>query len=396
MRGISPAYLDKLDESQRRTILTGPGKFFADNFLFVPGEHAYVLGPTGSGKTNKNYNLVNWLKHTDVILWISASKDNDIAPLFFMGKPVNIIIPKYADIDVTLGGEPVHYKKSVVSTPEDVLYAIRNDHINILEVRRAFYDRDNLLDWMIELFKLIAEKLGNGTMPTFHPDKGKGGRKTRITVFLDESQWLIAGSRVTNDPKRVKATSIITENALEIRTYGWRLVISAQGFTNTPPALRENMACAIICNNAEIDEPARLRAHCHPGPNSIWVPASHFRRNECKFVNRYGESMPKRHPLPWPQYPKFLEPCPIYGCRSLTDSWEGSVCPWESRFMERDKIIDRDNAARMRIAYGRTYHDQKPDSAEIEEELLPELGRFSAMAIPPEKIPAPEYSRWNA
>jgi hypothetical protein len=364
MRGISPAYLDKLDDSQRRTILTGPGKFFADNFLFMPGEHAYVLGPTGSGKTNKNYNLVNWLKHTDVILWISASKDNDIAPLFFMGKPVNIIIPKYADIDVTLGGEPVHYKKSVVSTPEDVLYAIRNDHINILEVRRAFYDRDNLLDWMIELFKLIAEKLGNGTMPTFHPDKGKGGRKTRITVFLDESQWLIAGSRVTNDPKRVKATSIITENALEIRTYGWRLVISAQGFTNTPPALRENMACAIICNNAEIDEPARLRAHCHPGPNSIWVPASHFRRNECKFVNRYGESMPKRRPLPWPNYPK--------------------------------NETDRENAARMRIAYGRTYHDQKPDAAEIEEELLPELGRFSAMAIPPEKNPAPEYSRWDA
>lgn len=365
MRGIAPAYLDKLDESQRRTILTGPGKFFADNFLFMPGEHAYVIGPTGSGKTNKNYNLVNWLKHTDVILWISASKDNDIAPLFYMGKPVNLIIPKYADIDITLGGATVPCKKSIVDTPDDVLYAIKNDHINILEVRRAFYERNNLLDWMIELFQLIAEKLGNDTMPRFNPTGTRHGdrAKSRISVFLDESQWLIAGSRVTNDPKRAKATEIITENALEIRTYGWRLVISAQGFTNTPPALRENMACAVICNNAEIDEPARLRVHCHPGPNSIWVPASHFKRNECKFINRTGEAMPKRKPLPWPQYPKDEK--------------------------------DRDNAARMRITYGRTYHDQPPEEAEAEAELFPELGRFSALAIPPEKAPIPQYGRWS-
>jgi hypothetical protein len=279
-----------------------------------------------------------------------------------MGKPVNLIIPKYADIDITLGGAPVPCKKSIVDTPDDVLYAIKNDHINILEVRRAFHEKNNLLDWMIELFQIIAEKLGNGTMPRIAIPSNRT-RGSRISIFLDESQWLIAGSRVTNDPKRVKATAIITENALEIRTYGWRLVISAQGFTNTPPALRENMACAIICNNAEIDEPARLRVHCQPGQNSIWVPASHFKRNECKFVNRNGECMPKRRPLPWPNYPKDEQ--------------------------------DRDSAARMRITYGRTYHDQPPEEAEAETELFPELGRFSAMAIPPEKAPLPQYGRWS-
>ena len=361
MRGINPAYLDKLDEGQRRSVLTGPGKFFADNFLFVPGEHIYVLGPTGSGKTNKNYNLVNWLKHTDVILWISASKDNDIAPLFFMGKPVNVIVPKYADVNITLDGQPMEYMKSIVSTPDDVIYAIRNDHINILEVRRAFHSRDNLLDWMIDLFRLISERLGNGTMPRYRVDKSQKGN-SRITAFIDESQWLIAGSRVTNDPKRAKATEIITENALEIRTYGWRLAISAQGFTNTPPALRDNMACAIICNNAEIDEPRRLRIHCKPTVPG-WKSSSQFKRNECKFVNRFGVSSPSDRPLPWPNYPKDPE--------------------------------DREKAARMKITYGRTHHDQPPEEAEPETECFPELGRFSAMAIPPEKAPAPEYSRWG-
>ena len=361
MRGINPDYLAKLDEGQRKTILTGPGKFFADNFLFVEAEHIYIIGPTGSGKTNKNYNLVNFLKATEVILWISASKDNDIAPLFYMGLPVNIIIPKYSDIDITLKGDAVPYSKSFVTQPSDIIYAIKRDHINILEVRRAFYNKDNLLDFMIEFFRILAEWTGNGTMPRIRPDKKSGG-KSKITIFIDESQWLIAGSRVTNDPKRAKATEVITENALEIRTYGWRFAISAQGFTNTPPALRDNMACAIICNNAEIEEPKRLRVHCKP-MDPRWVPSSRFKRNECKFVNRFGISSPSDRPLPWPMYPK--------------------------------NIQDRDNAEHMRIVYARRYHDQPPEESEPQEECFPELGRFSAMAIPPEKQEVPTISRFG-
>jgi len=49
----------------------------------------------------------------------------------------------------------------------------------------------------------------------------------------------------------------------------------------------------------------------------------------------------------------------------------------------------------MRIVYGRTYHDQPPEEAEAETELFPELGRFSAMVIPPEKAPLPQYGRWS-
>jgi len=365
MRGINPAYLDKLDEDQRKFILTGYGKFFADSFLSIPAEHAYLIGPTGSGKTNKNYNLVNWLKHTEVIFWISASKDNDIVPLLFMGLPVNIIIPKYTGIEITLDKEPVkNIVYSVVNDPEDIFYAIKTDHINILEVRNAFWDKGNLLDWMIHFFTLIAEWTRNGSMPRHYCAPGtKKTSKTRISVFLDESQWLIAGNRVTTDPKRSKATEVIIENALEIRTYGWRLIISAQGFTNTPPALRENMACVILCNNAEIDDPPRLRIHCKPAMNSSWIPTSRFKRNECKFIDRNGECWPKGRPLPWPMYPKDEK--------------------------------DREKAERIKIKYSRTYHDKPPKESEVQEECLPELGRFSQMAIPPEKQDE-IISRWSA
>ncbi len=65
MKGINPKYLDKLDEEQRTAAISGPGKMFLDNFVWLHGNHCFVIGTTGSGKTNKGYWLVNWLKHTD-------------------------------------------------------------------------------------------------------------------------------------------------------------------------------------------------------------------------------------------------------------------------------------------------------------------------------------------
>jgi hypothetical protein len=361
MRGINPAYLDRLDEGQRKFILTGPGKFFADNFIFIPAEHGFVIGPTGSGKTNKNYNLVNWLKYTEVILWISASKDRDIVPLFFMGLPVNIIIPKYAGVEITLDNNPVNnVTYSEVNDPSDVFFAIKNDHINILEVRNAFWDRNKLLDWMIQLFTLIAEWTRNGQMPRFRPDKQSSG-KSKISVFVDESQWLIAGSKVTNDPKRVKATEIISENSLEIRTYGWRVIISGQGFTNAPPILREQMACVFLCTGADIKDPAKLRIHCNPTVPG-WRRSSQFHRNEYKFIDREGRSSPSDRPLPVPLFPKDEH--------------------------------DRETASRIKIKYARTYHDQPPKEAECQAECFPELGRFSHLVIPPEKEDH-SISRWQ-
>jgi hypothetical protein len=363
MRGINPAYLDRLEESQRAFILTGPGKFFADSFIFMPAEHGYVIGPTGSGKTNKMHNLANWLKYTETILWISASKDQDILPLFFMGLPVNIIIPKYAGVKIMLDRQPFdNVSYTEVNDPGDVFYAIRGDYINILEVRNAFWDKDKLLDWMILFFKTLSEGCRRGTIPRIAPPSWHG-EGSKVTVFIDESQWLIAGTKVTNDPKRVKATEEIAGGALEIRTYGWRLIISSQGFTNVVPIIRENMPCVFLCVNAQVNDVPALHRHCQPHPNTGWKPTSRYKRNEYKFVNRSGVSSPNDRPLPVPWYPK--------------------------------KEEDKQTITRMGIEYARRYHDRPPESAEPETECLPELGRFSAMAIPPEKAEVPTISRFG-
>lgn len=363
MRGINPSYLEKLEPSQRTFILTGPGKFFADSFLHMPAEHGYVIGPTGAGKTNKMHNLANWLKYTETILWISASKDQDILPLFFMGLPVNIIIPKYSEIKITLDREDYqNVTYSEVNDPSDVFYAIKPDHINILEVRNAFWSKEKLLDWMILFFKTLSEGCRRGTIPRIAPPSWHG-KGSKVAVFIDESQWLIAGTKVTNDPRRVKATEEIAGGALEIRTYGWRLVISSQGFTNVVPIIRENMPCVFLCVNAQVHDVPALHAHCQPHPNTGWIPTSRYKRNEYKFVNRSGQASPNSRPLPVPLYPK--------------------------------KEEDRQLMARMDIKYGRKYHDQPPEESESEEECFPELGRFSAMAIPPEKQEVSTISRFG-
>ena len=363
MRGINPAYLDKLDEGQKAFILTGYGKFFADNFLFMEAEHGYVIGPTGSGKTNKLYNLVNWLKHTEVILWISASKDNDIIPLFFMGMPVNIIIPTHSSMEIYDGRDIfTNVSYSPVSTPSDIFWAIKRDHINILEVRNAFWEESAVLDWMILFFKELSDGLRRGNIPRIRPDIEHVG-KSKITVFLDESQWLIPGLKVTNDPKRVKAREVIAEAATQIRTYGWRLVISSQGFTNVTPIIRENMPGVFLCVNAQVDDVPSLHKHCNPPLITGWKPTSRYKRSEYKFVDRNGNASPNDRPLPVPWYPKSEE--------------------------------DRKKADKMRIKYGQTYHDRPPESAEPETECFPELGRFSALVIPPEKQDTPTVSRFT-
>lgn len=363
MRGINPKYLDRLEESQRKFILTAPGKFFADNFIFMPAEHGYVIGPTGSGKTNKNYNIVNWLKYTETILWISASKDHDILPLLFMGLPVNIIVPKYAGVEITLDRKPYteNLVYSQVDQPSDVFTAIKGDHINILETRNAFWSRDNLLDWMVGFFKALAEGCRRDSIKYIHPPSYKG-EKSKVAVIIDESQWLIAGTKVTNDPKRVKATEEIASCALEVRTYGWRLVISSQGFTNIVPVIRENMPCVFLCANAQVPDVPSLRYHCNPQVYGF-IPTSRFKRNEYKFIDRQGRASPNNRPLPTPLYPK--------------------------------KEEDRAKMARMGIKYAKTYHDQPTDSAEVETELIPDMGRFSHLMVQPEHTEQLVFSRFE-
>lgn len=354
MRGYDPRYLDKFDEGMRAFLLTGPGRFFFDTFISRKGEHCYVLAPTGGGKTNKGMHLVNFLKETETVIWISSGKDSEIIPLLFMGKPVRIITPKYHDVVILDGKERYEPHPDVVTVPDagSAWWAVKKGHINIFEFRNAFWNKAELIKWMVDLFTTLATWTRLGMMPKIAP----------AAIFADESKWLVAGSRVTNDGERVNASDIITENAMEIRSYGFRLVIFAQSFKDVPPALRDNLPCFVLCSGAEIEENRKLRYHCNPSVPG-WIRTSQYKRNQAKYIDRMGVSSPSDLPWNWPMYPK--------------------------------KEEDQERARHMRVK-DIGFHDRPPEQAEAEEELLPELGRFSALAIPPEKDTLPKYSRFDA
>ena len=64
------------------------------------------------------------------------------------------------------------------------------DRINIFEFRQTITEKDGQRSqWMIDLFESLAERTRAGTMANIFP----------CTIYLDEAQWLLAGSRITKD-----------------------------------------------------------------------------------------------------------------------------------------------------------------------------------------------------
>jgi hypothetical protein len=240
---------------------------------------------------------------------------------------------------------------AAIKTSKDEYGHRTYDTINILCFRNAFWTQTARAQWMTELFQTLADWSRLRIMPKIFP----------FTLHFDETQWAISGKAVSTDAERTKSSEVITENVLEIRSAGGRIVAYSQGFRNLPPAMRANLVCTILCRGADVssDDSKKLSPHCNPPP---WVkrPAN-FRKNEGKFITEDGRASPTDRPWPFPLFPKS----------------EG----------------DRRWIQRCRVRYV-GFNDQRPAEAEIEEECQPELGRFSALAIKPE-VQAMVESRWN-
>jgi len=359
-------YLNKLSERQREFAETSVGVKFINEFVFKKGNHVFIVGNTGSGKTQKGYFLVDWLKHTENQIWISTAKSNEIRPLFCQGKKIRIIIPKGSEFSIeehrkdgwgALGDPPEVVQVATASEAWDAAAVSydpqrhkRYNTINIFEFRDTITQKDGIRSkWMIDLFESLAIRTRSGTMANIFP----------CSIYLDEAQWLLAGSRITKLGSRVRDGAIVIENVLEMRSAGCRFVMFAQSYKNIPPAIRDNMLITILCRGAKIpnEENDALAYHCRlrPGP-------THYEPHQGKFVHADGTAYPAVKPWEFPLYP-----------------------------LDRD---DREWIKRIRINYGRK-HGEQTGKQECEEECFPELGRFSALAIKPEREEE-TISRWQS
>ena len=366
MTRIEPHWMAKLNDAQKAFITTATGFAFYDEFLTQHGKHLFIFGTTGAGKTNKGYAFVDWLKHTETQIWVSSGKQGEIFPLLCMGKRVEILVPDGCDIVIEerIGGKwqriKEHPRVIPVSTPQDMLASITagswangnqtHDQITVLEIRNAFYSRAKAVMWVADFFEALAMAAREGKINKILP----------ASLHLDESQWTIVGQRISNDAERNKASEVIAENALELRSAMVRLILYAQDYCNIPPAARENMLFNLLCRGADVrtEENRKLAEWCKYAPWRRPASPQYFATDQGRFVfesnhNGWGDSYPPEKPWRFRRYP-------------LSEA-------------------DREWCQRIRMRYiGK--HDQKPIESEIKEECLPELGRFSAMAIPPEKI----------
>jgi hypothetical protein len=356
--------LAKYSERQQTFLRTGVGRKFYGEYLVRHGNHTYVIGTTGSGKTNVNVWLADYLKHGENIIWFSTGKSDEILPLLFLGCKVRIIIPRGAEFEIKgIENAPEPPEIIEVDTPGAAWWNVQHPSypdghnkqwrkITIFEFRNTLAPEVRS-DWLAELFTELAEWSREGSMPAIFP----------CAIFIDESQWVLAGTRISTDQKRTKTSEIITENALEIRSKGGRLVFSAQDHKNVTPASRENMLNAILLRGSNVsrEENKSWASACGDYRRGVQSTTT-FKRGQGRFVFDDGGFFPLDKPWQFCLFPEAEE--------------------------------DRERLYNMTVKYGRKHYGRTEEQKE-QEELIPELGRFSAMAIPPEKAEVPTISRFG-
>lgn len=294
--------------------------------LNVKGCHVGLLGNPGSGKTQKEYWLVSYLKNIETIVWIDSCKDEEIIPLFGMGKPVNVIIPHGMKIEIT--GVDVVPTIREAFMPDLMWDMIEPGAINIISIRPYFYSEKERSRFYAGLFKALSRK-------AYAKSFQKRGID-RMTVVVDEAQQILPSTAYTHDQQRLEAAQDVTSNILEVRAFGIRIVTGTQDYINIYPSARRNMPARILCHGANVksDESRLLNRLC-----------------------RYAESYTVAQGL-------FVFPDGDYVPRS---------CPWSFPYFPKPPGASVDYIGRF----------DQPEEKDDQSELMPDLGQFSSSAIPP-------------
>jgi len=294
---LNPHWLKSLIPAQQKFALESRGAHFLFKFLFKKGHHLFIVGTTESGKTQKGYWLVRWIKTTkETVVWLDSAKNGEILPLLTLGTPVRIVCPKGCNVIIKeWSKEEKKYVKikdhpEVVTAPDpgSSWWAVKKGYINIFCFRRAFEKSESSRVWMGELFQSLSLWTGKNIMPRILP----------LCIVGDEAHWFLAGEKITSNSERNQLSDLITELSLEDRAYGIRLVLMAQGFKNLPPGTRENLINVLLCRGAKVESTENNTL-------SKFNPyTSGYRPDQGMFVYAGGFTYPQNFPWPFPYFPK--------------------------------------------------------------------------------------------
>jgi len=293
---LNQQWLDALLPEQKKFALEKRGRTFLYKFLWKHGEHLFIIGNTGSGKTQKAYFIVRWIATTkETVIWLDSAKNGELLPLLTLGHPVQIICPKGTDVIIKEWNDDEHQytrmkNHPLVTTVPDAgsaWWAVRKKYINIFCFRNAFDKAEDRLKWMGELFASLGVWTRKQTFPHIYP----------FCFVGDEAHWFNAGAKLTSDQERTQLAELITEHALTIRGPGGRLVLIAQGHKNLPVATRENLQTTLLCRGAKVS----------PEENNTLSEfnnrTSRYNPDQGLFVYPGGYTYPPGWPWPFPFFP---------------------------------------------------------------------------------------------
>jgi hypothetical protein len=290
MSFLYPQILKRFGPKMQETFSEGILRDLFFDVLMVKGCHINLLGNPGSGKTQKQYWLVDLMSKIETIVWIDSCKDDEIAPLFSLGLHINIIIPKGVTIEIEHLLCPQGITISEASTPEAMWFLIRKDAINILSIENYFIAPRLKSKYYARLFKQLSYM-------AFHKMFKKAGME-RITIVIDEAQKIVASTAYTRDQERIEAAMEVAANILENRGNGIRVITATQENSNLLPSARKNMPARILCRGARVksDESKTLSRLCEY--------AERYKPNQGLFVLPSGKYIPSWAPWAFPFYDK--------------------------------------------------------------------------------------------
>jgi hypothetical protein len=295
-------------------------------FLIRKGVSAFITGVPDSGKTQLDTYLLEWLAPLETIVKWDTGK-GDILPLFNFGKPIQFLIPYGCKLEIR-GVMPCEYIITPVMAPELYFRMIKKDWINIISVRNFFVEEDEMKKYVRDMFNnfLLSARLD------------EFADWTPAVIDLDEAHAIVGSGRIDKSDIAQKTGQGIGNSVKESRKKEIRFILISQGYYDLPAISRENTPLygvkrGTVCekrDNPTINYLSGFARECESRHGWIVLPNGKY----------YG----RVSPMAFPFYP---DPPGI-------------------------KIM---------------YHNFKDrESKDESDEMMPDLGRYSAAAIPPEKI----------
>jgi hypothetical protein len=198
---------------------------FEELFIKKSGEHGIVGGPTGTGKTQVLYHIVDGITHlhkNEAIAWMDVGKSGE--PLRLMDfRPITFYIPYGCEIRIEFSSpameekykgryEVKHYQDK---NYEDLIRQFERDRINVMEIKPFIREPDEYAERVSLFFRTLINMAMDHKLRRISP----------LAIFIDEMHWVAPGqghalNDVHNDAGKWMQMNIDTLRSMKVRLIG--------------------------------------------------------------------------------------------------------------------------------------------------------------------------------